>query len=190
MTFSVNALGGEIGAPTPPSEPPSHTHAPTPPTRPPSLLPLLARTHPLYPASQPSPCPPDASAQTRKEMAASKKKATSLIVERETEMSRLQAKLAKAHTREPSSAAERTAREVALTHERVATLNSEVARLQRERDEWQLRNLELHQALRTASVSDAIGSGGASETLLQVAKQQAQRDEELMGARIQVRTLA
>ena len=37
----------------------------------------------------------------------------------------------------------------------------------------------------TCDGAGQAGNGGATETLLQVAKQQAQRDEELMGARIQ-----
>ncbi len=70
------------------------------------------------------------------------------------------------------------------------------------RGRWQVRNLELHQLLRSASIGDGAagdaGVGGeasagagtrtdsAAATLLEVAKQQAQRDEELMAARIQV----
>ena len=53
------------------------------------------------------------------------------------ETARLQALLAKASTREPSNAAEKSAKEMAMVHEQVAALQSSVGRLQRERDEWQ-----------------------------------------------------
>ena len=132
-------------------------------------------------------------AELRKEAAQSKKKATALLLQREKEAERLQALLRQQQMREPTSETERTARAVAAAQQQAVALRADVARLERERNEWQLRNLELHQMLRTVSLSERgsesrmlTGNEQAAEAILAVAKQQAQRDEELMEARMQV----
>ena len=149
-------------------------------------------------------------AELRKEHAVSKKKATALLLERETELTKLHA-LAKAQQQQQAALAAApdatSSLKLAAALEQAAVLKAAVGRLERERHEWQVRNLELHQLLRSASLSEGGGGGGgggggapdrtsklaaakesmaAATTLLEVAKQQAQRDEELMGARIQV----
>eukprot|EP00965_Chrysotila_dentata_P097039 3207786-Pleurochrysis_carterae.AAC.1 len=108
---------------------------------------------------------------------------------------------------------------------KLALAASQVSRLKCERDEWHLRCVELHHALRSAAMHDGTGGDGgnggggggaaatgaspgglngasardacdgprasgvakgqdAAERILQVAKQQAQRDEELMATRV------
>ena len=130
--------------------------------------------------------------ELRREGALSKRKATELLLEREKETVRLQTMVRQLQTREapPNSAqSAQSARDVAAAQATIAALRHDVTRLQRQREEWQLRNLELHQAMRATSKGAALGSDGAAERILEVAKQQAQRDEELMAARIQVNEL-
>lgn len=127
--------------------------------------------------------------ELRREAASSKKKATQLLMERDREALRLQAQVRQLQAREVLPTGAQTPQDAAASQETISALRLEVARLRRQTEEWQLRNLELHQAMRIANATGGSGTDGAAERILEVAKQQAQRDEELMGARIQVSEL-
>eukprot|EP00966_Prymnesium_polylepis_P248850 5753648-Prymnesium_polylepis.1 len=78
--------------------------------------------------------------------------------------------------REPPASTAHSARDVAAAQATIAALRQDVTKLQRQREEYQLRNLELHEALRAADKrgGDGAGGDGAAERILEVAKQQAQ----------------
>lgn len=124
-------------------------------------------------------------AELRRDNAEAKRRARALLVEREHEVARLQAALRA--TPEKAVGGGNPADAVRDADEARANAR----RLLSERDEWHLRCIELHHAMRAAGpapMADGLADDQEAgfSRLLDVAKQQAARDEELMNARVHV----